>query len=113
MRAGRRIVGSSTQSADPTQGAAETPRHSVDFRAPTVPYEMAEGTRLPVIMKTPAKGRLLLGDARQWAALPRAERSKNFIVALRHQRGRLPSAPLISAIWLVAGAGFEPATFGL
>ena len=38
---------------------------------------------------------------RRRVTYPRTQRSKNFIVALRHQRGRLSSAPLISATcWL-------------
>jgi hypothetical protein len=37
------MVGFSTQSAGGTQGAAANPRHWFDFRAPIVPYEMAEG----------------------------------------------------------------------
>ena len=53
---------------------------------------------------------------RRSAEPPRAERSKNFIVARRHQRGRLSSAPLISATSWLRGSdlnrrrplGYEP-----
>ncbi len=54
-----------------------------------------------MIAKTPANERFPRGTPVAERRLRGAERSKHFIVARRNQRGRLSSAPLISATcWL-------------
>jgi len=76
-------------------------------------YEVAEKKgRLSEIAKTPAKAQFCSGDGVAANAPPRGT------VEILHNRAKTPKGPMVSAplivdYLMVAGAGFEPATFGL
>src|SRR5262249_9363091 len=98
---GEGTIGSLSQSADGTQGAAASSRHWFDFRVPIVTYEVAErdGRLLAIAKRPPKRGFIRDGTPSRGASARRTV--EIFHSRRRHQRGRLSSTPLISTTsWL-------------
>ena len=67
----------------------------------------------PSLGEDPRFGRISAVGIRSSRLACASRRSKSFIVAYERPKGSSRSTPLVFATSVIAGAGFEPATFGL
>src|SRR5881296_698428 len=106
-------LGCLTQGAVRTQCAIANRRQILHFRVPEKLLKRRDRSGTVVAWQWSRLGRISQAQDRSADWRAQARRSKTFIVRRKAPKGPNRSAPLVSATSVVAGAGFEPATFGL